>query len=479
MGKRTKWKIERVDPRINWVSPEFNPLSDFPLGFLQFLRPLHLEFTPRQQSLAARRRATLSEAHRGRLPQHLVPSEAITGAWSVKVPDWFQDQRVQLCGPADDAAHAARLLAAGAPGVVLDLEDSVVNAWPCLQRGLDTAIRALDGTLGGKSTSIVQIRPRGLHLSQGGVLPGEVTSASLFDVASVAYRADVARLWHPFVFVIPKSECAQEAVWWRDLFRTLAIAKGLPPDAIKCTALVESHPLAYQIEEFASLLRDHLLGLVFGPWDYAASLAQHLWQDPAGVLPDRQALATDGPLLDNPRRLLADLCHKRGMLAIGGAPRLGGPGVGGTDGLLDGVWAWHADAAPPGNLPAPNQGGRRVEGPRYPDLRPKPAGPVTLEGTRAAVRGTIRYRFGVLRGRGASVLDGFHEDLATDRLNRLLLAQRVRHQRVTDLGRLFDEELARIRAELPAGTEPSVAETYARARARAEEMIVREEYDPV
>ena len=40
----------------------------------------------------------------------------------------------------------------------------------------------------------------------------------------------------------------------------------------------------------------------------------------------------------------------------------------------------------------------------------------------------IRYRNGVLNGKGASLLDGFMEDLATDRIYRLMIAQRVRHK---------------------------------------------------
>ena len=49
-------------------------------------------------------------------------------------------------------------------------------------------------------------------------------------------------------------------------------------------------------------------------------------------------------------------------------------------------------------------------------------------GTRAAVRTVIRYRKGVLSGRGASLLDGYMEDLATDRIYRLMIAQRMQHR---------------------------------------------------
>jgi len=114
----------------------------------------------------------------------------------------------------------------------------------------------------------------------------------------------------------------------------VAVLKGLPKNAIKCMALAESHPLAFQMEEFAWNLRDHI-----------------------------------------------------------------------------------------------------------------------------AIRTVIRYRNGVLRGRGASLLDGYMEDLATDRICRLMIAQRMRHARQAEIldargtavehtpeliGRLFDEELDRL-----------------------------------
>ena len=51
-------------------------------------------------------------------------------------------------------------------------------------------------------------------------------------------------------------------------------------------ALVESHPLAYQIEELLYKLRDHIIGLNIGRWDYMASLIHFNLSDPNWVLPD-------------------------------------------------------------------------------------------------------------------------------------------------------------------------------------------------
>jgi len=52
------------------------------------------------------------------------------------------------------------------------------------------------------SKTVLFTRPRGLHLHQAGVLPGELLPASLFDVAMIAYQADLAALKHPLCFYI-------------------------------------------------------------------------------------------------------------------------------------------------------------------------------------------------------------------------------------------------------------------------------------
>jgi malate synthase len=100
----------------------------------------------------------------------------------------------------------------------------------------------------------------------------------------------------------------------------------------------------------------------------------------------------------------------------------------------------------------------------------------------------------VLNGKGASLLDGYMEDLATDRIYRLMIAQRIRHRDaapITDeagnpvrhtpefVSKLFDQELKRILIELPNGSEESVIEQYREARRISEVMIQNEEFDPI
>src|SRR4029077_16227376 len=136
-----------TDPPINQAPPDLDPSRDLPRGFYDFLLPLHQAFTPRQQELAARRRRVLAKAHRGQLPNYLPASEATTGSWKVALPGWCQDQRNQMTGPADDAELVVKMLNSGGPGVMLDLEDSVANAWPNITDGIANIIAALRGEL--------------------------------------------------------------------------------------------------------------------------------------------------------------------------------------------------------------------------------------------------------------------------------------------------------------------------------------------
>src|SRR5437868_6179131 len=255
----------RLDNRlmsVNTAPAGFDPQRDLPPGFLQFFLPLHTALTQRQRALVARREAALAEAHAGKLPDYLPPSVASTQPWQIELPDWCFDQRNQMTGPADDAELVVKMLNSGAPGVMLDLEDSQANSWEHLSRGIHNILEALAGRLTyadqkrnrtvaiQPSKTVIFTRPRGLHLHQAGILPNELLPASLFDVALIAYQTDFAALEHPLCFYIPKSESADEALWWRDVFQMIARAKNLPANTIKCMALVESHPLAFQMEEF-------------------------------------------------------------------------------------------------------------------------------------------------------------------------------------------------------------------------------------
>ncbi|HET9408129.1 MAG TPA: hypothetical protein VFO39_12895 [Candidatus Sulfotelmatobacter sp.] len=512
---------------VNTAPADFDATRDLPRGFMEFFRPLHERFTPRQQELALRRAEVLQASLEGDKPAHRFPSATVRNGWRISLPEWCQDQRNQMTGPADDGELCVKMLNSGAPGVMLDLEDSCVNEWSHHQTGVANILACLRGQLTyfdkkrnrtvtiQPSKTVIFTRPRGLHLNQAGVVPGELVSASLFDACRVFYGIDPAELKHPLCFYIPKSESAEEALWWRDVFQALAKWRGLPHNYIKCMALVESHPMAFQMEEFVYNLRDHLIGLNLGRWDYMASLIHFNLDDPNWVLPDRNTIPHNVPFFQNLRTLIPEICHHRGILAIGGMTALYPSREDAdlnaralavlekdkkneADCLMDGAWTGHPDQneIAVAQFPYPNQlGARPKNASRYPDLRPVPhdVGERTLKGTRAAVRTVIRYRHGVLSGRGASLLDGYMEDLATDRIYRLMIAQRMTHcdlVTITDdngkpvkhtpelITQLFDEELDRLLRELPAASGPEEAERFRQAREISEAMIVNGEFNP-
>ena len=421
------------------------------------------------------------------------------------------------------------MLNSGAPGVMLDVEDSLANTWANLVRGHRHAVAALHGDLAyfdakrnrqvpiQPSRTVVFTRVRGLHLSQAGVFDDGPMSASLFDLALHVFLVDPGRLKHPLCIYIPKSESAEEALWWREALRRVARAKGLAPDAIKCMALVEAHPLAYQMEEFLFHLREHVLGLNLGRWDYMASLIHFHLPQPRWVLPDRNTIPHDVPFFQRLRERMPEICHRHGLLAIGGMTALYPSRVDAelnaralavlekdkrneAQAGMDGAWTGHPDqnAIAVAQFPQPNQlGFRRADLDAHPDLRPVPdgVGRRTIAGSRTAARVTMLYRYGVLSGRGASLIEGYMEDLATDRIYRLMLAQRTAHHReapVLDesengqgvtvphtpelVTQLYDEELESVRAGLGKDLDPQLLKV---ARTQSEQMVVNGWHDPV
>lgn len=506
-----------------WPVNTVTDASELPPGFLDFYLPLHKAFADSQRVYVQLRQHGLTSAHRGELPDYDEKHfKQAGGDWKIQLPEWCVDQRNQMTGPADDAELVVKMLNSGAPGVMIDLEDSEANTWPHLRQGILNAVSALHGELtyekAGKTVGIKEsktvnwVRVRGLHMHQSGVVKDELTPASFFDFALLAYLLDIRKLKHPLCIYIPKSENAIEASWWSWIFEAVAKAKGWESDFVKCMALVESHPLAYQMEEFIYNLRGHIVGLNLGRWDYMASLIHYTMSDPNWVLPDRNTIPHDVPFFQRLRELLVHICHKRGILAIGGMTALY-PSR--TDSDLnaralyalakdkrnesevgmDGAWTGHPDQneIAVSVFPSPNQLFRTHTDETRPDLRPVPTGvgAVTLEGTEAAIRTCIRYRFGVLSGKGASLLDGYMEDLATDRIYRLMVAQRVKHEVEVDIGfglrvahgwplisSLFDSELAKILESLPDDVSKEVIDRYWEARKISEELILSGEFDP-
>ena len=157
------------------------------------------------------------------------------------------------------------------------------------------------------------VRPRGWHLPERHVhVDGEPVSGSLFDFGLYVFH-NPERPW----FYIPKLESRLEARLWNQVFDFAEEALRLEPGSIKATVLIENVLAAFEMDEILYELREHIVGLNAGRWDYLFSLIKRL-RSLDVVLPDRGQLTMTTPFMRAYTELLVKTCHRRGAHAMGG-----------------------------------------------------------------------------------------------------------------------------------------------------------------
>src|SRR3546814_14441403 len=65
-------------------------------------------------------------------------------------------------------------------------------------------------------------------------------------------------------------------------------------------------------------LKDHIVGLNCGRWDYIFSYIKRLGKNPNYLLPDRASVVMGKAFLNAYSLLLVKTCHERGAFAMGG-----------------------------------------------------------------------------------------------------------------------------------------------------------------
>ena len=152
------------------------------------------------------------------------------------------------------------------------------------------------------------------------MINGEPVSASLFDFALYIFhngRKLREKGSNPY-FYIPKMESAMEARFWDRLSTRAEEYMVFPKESIKVTALIETLPAAFEIDEILYTMKEHIVGLNCGRWDYIFSYIKKLRAHPQFVLPDRAQVTMDKAFLAAYVNALIKTCHKRGAYAIGG-----------------------------------------------------------------------------------------------------------------------------------------------------------------
>ena len=165
------------------------------------------------------------------------------------------------------------------------------------------------------------VRPRGWHLPERHVkVDGREISGALFDFGLYVFhcaRTQIAQGATP-AFYLPKLESHLEARLWNDVFSRAEQALGIESGRLKATVLIETLPAAFEMEEILYELRDHIVGLNCGRWDYIFSFIKRLGKNPAFLTPDRAEMTMDRAFLNAYSLQLIKTCHHRGAFAMGG-----------------------------------------------------------------------------------------------------------------------------------------------------------------
>ena len=490
---------------------------------VEFLTELVTRFTPQRNKLLAARIHQQQEIDNGKLPGFISETASIRrGEWKIRgIPEDLQDRRVEITGPVE-RKMVINAMNANVKVFMADFEDSLAPDWRKVIEGQINLRDAVNGTISytNEAGKIYQLKPnpavlicrvRGLHLPEKHVTwRGEAIPGSLFDFALYFfhnYKALLAKGSGPY-FYLPKMQSYHEAAWWSEVFSFAEDHVGLARGTIKATALIETLPAVFQMDEILYHLRDHIVGLNCGRWDYIFSYIKTLKNHPDKVLPDRQVVTMDKPFLSAYSRLLIRTCHRRGAFAMGGmAAFIPSKDPARNEWVLnkvradkeleagnghDGTWVAHpglADVAMAvfdrvldGRANQLDVRREHDEPVTAADLLQPCEGERTEEGMRANIRVAVQYIEAWISGNGCVPIYGLMEDAATAEISRTSIWQWIRHQKRLSNGKLVTkalfsamlrEELATLRDEL--GAEKYDTGRYEEAAALMEQITVSDE----
>lgn len=493
---------------------------------LSFVAGLHRKFDARRLELLAQRAEKQQRYDDGELPNFLTATESVrTSDWQVgAIPAPLQNRAVEITGPVD-RKMIINALNSGANVYMADFEDATSPLWSNMLDGQVNLLDLWNGNIAftdprngkyykvGSNPAVLIIRPRGWHLVEAHMtVDGAPVSGSLFDFGLYVFhnaRKIIEQGQGPY-FYLPKIEAHEEARLWNDVFVEAQNHLGLDVGTIKATVLIETLPAAFAMEEILFELKDHIVGLNIGRWDYIFSYIKVLCKNPDYILPDRVQLVMGKAFLGAYAKLLIKTCHKRGAYAMGGMaaqiPVKGDKQANdaafakvkadkereANDGN-DGTWVAH-----PGLVPVAKEvfdrlmpNGNQLDCARdevdvsQSDLLEIHQGERTEAGMRENIRVGIQYIEAWLQGQGAVPLYNLMEDAATAEISRAQIWQWLRFNAELKDGRkvtneLFDQllndEMAQLRETF--GADSFDSRRFSEAISLFREMSVADEFVP-
>jgi malate synthase len=449
---------------------------------LTFITVLHEKFNEERLTLLESRVNQQKVFDEGKFPAFPTETAAIRdNEWTAgTIPHDLQDRRVEITGPVDKKM-IINALNSGAKTFMADLEDSNAPTWKNTIEGQQNLIEANKKTISlvdlkraktyalNQETAVLLVRPRGLHLNERHIIiNNQKASGSLVDFGLYVFHNTQTMMQNrtaPY-FYLPKLEHYLEARWWNKVFEFAQEYLEVPNGTFKATVLVETITASFQLDEIIFELKDHIVGLNCGRWDYIFSYIKKFRNHPNFVVPNRDQVTMTTPFMDAYSKLVIQRCHKRGILAIGGMaaqiPIKNDEKA--NDAALekvrkdkerevknghDGTWVAHpalvavAMAEFNKHMPTPNQlhVTRDDISITEQDLVEIPKGSVTEDGIRKNINVGILYTEAWLRGHGAVALYNLMEDAATAEISRTQIWQWLHNEVVIEDGRTFNVTL--------------------------------------
>ncbi len=400
-------------------------------------------------------------------------------SWQVApIPAEVEDRRTEITGPVS-RKMVINALNSGAQVYMADFEDSTAPTWSNMidgQLNLRDAIRRqIDfSTPEGKSytlndkTAVLMVRTRGLHLPERHLkLDGQPLAGALVDFGLFLFHnhEELSKRGSRPYFYLPKLQHYKEAAWWEEVIAWSEQQLGLEHGTVRVTLLLETLPAVFQMHEILYALRDRILGLNCGRWDYIFSYIKTFRNHPDRVLPDRDQVGMTVPFLASYSKLLIQTCHAHGAFAMGGmAAQIPIRGDDAANSIAmekvrvdkereagnghDGTWVAHPGLEPLSRaefdkvLKGPNQIDRKLLDfvINADDLIAPSDGNITEAGVRKNIRVAIQYLAAWITSIGCVPIDNLMEDAATAEIGRVQLWQWVKHGCDLDDGRKITQE---------------------------------------
>jgi len=251
---------------------------------LEFVASIARRFESQRRQLMEARAERQAKWDGGALPDFLPETRKIReNDWKIAgIPDDLLDRRVEITGPTT-RKMIINALNSGAKVFMADFEDALSPTWANIVEGQINLKDYWQGQIDfteeetgkhyalGPNPAVLFVRPRGWHLLEDHItVDGDKIAGAFVDFGLYVFhnaQTILSRGTGPY-FYLPKMESHLEARLWNEVFRFAQESLQLRNGTIKATVLIETLPAVFEMHEILYELRDHIVGLNCGRWDY-------------------------------------------------------------------------------------------------------------------------------------------------------------------------------------------------------------------